>query len=100
MKAALPPEAEILFIVGKDNLFELDQWKDPRSIVAECKLLVADRICDSGAGIPDWLADRFELIKSPLIQISATDIRQRISAGKSIRYLVPDGVRNMIASFE
>jgi len=98
MKASLGEETEILFIVGRDNLGEIETWKEPQRIVSECRLLVADRICDSPFDIPGWLKGQFELVKSPLIQISSTDIRRRILEGRSIRYLVPDAILNMIES--
>ena len=46
IKAGLPVETELTFIVGRDNLYELEMWKTPYDIIEECTILVADRICD------------------------------------------------------
>lgn len=100
MKAGFPAGTELLFIVGRDNLYEIEQWKSPRDIVRECRILVADRSCANSRDIPQWLAERIEQVETPLIQISSTDIRQRIREGKSIRYLVPEAVRLMIKNMD
>ena len=92
IKAQLSAETEITFIVGRDNLYEMEMWKDPRAIVEECTILVADRLCEEKRDIPDWLQKKVETVKAPLIEISSSAIRQRIRDGKSIRYLVPDAV--------
>ena len=92
MKATLPDDTDLSFIVGMDNLFEISTWKAPRDILNECSILVAERRCDMHREIPGWLKDRVEMVSAPAIEISSTDIRQRIREGKSIRYLVPDVV--------
>jgi nicotinate-nucleotide adenylyltransferase len=96
MKATLPEGTRLVFIIGRDNLLDMDKWKDPQALVAESTLLIADRICNCPFEVPGWLAGRFELVRSPLIQISSTDIRRRIREGLSIRYLVPDVVREIV----
>ena len=92
IKAGLPDETELTFIVGRDNLYELEMWKTPYDIIEECTILVADRICDQKRDIPDWLKPKVQIVKVPLIEISSSEIRQRIRDGKSIRYMVPDVV--------
>ncbi len=50
-----------------------------------------------GAPWPDHvLADRLERVPIPLLEISSTDLRARVAEGRSIRYLVPDAVRDHI----
>ncbi len=88
IKAQLSAETEIMFIVGRDNLYEMEMWKDPRAIVGECTILAVDRLCGEKRDIPDWLQKKVETVKVPLIEISSSEIRQRIRDGKSIRYLV------------
>ncbi len=92
IKASLPAETELSFILGMDNLYELTTWKDLHEIVHECRLLVAKRVCNKSGEIPEWLEKNCEMIDVPLIGISSSDIRRRISKGKSIRHLVPDAV--------
>ena len=96
IKAQLSAETEIMFIVGRDNLYEMEMWKDPRAIVGECTILAVDRLCGEKRDIPDWLQKKVETVKVPLIEISSSEIRQRIRDGKSIQYLVPDAVKKTI----
>ena len=96
IKAYMPPETEFPFIVGKDNLYDLETWKEPQSIIEECSILAADRICDEKHDIPEWLKTKVEMVNAPLIEISSSDIRKRIIEGKSIRYLVPEMVADII----
>lgn len=96
IKEAMKPDSDLSFIVGRDNLYEICTWKDPYAIVEECRILVADRPGIETGEIPDWLGKKVELVKAPLIEISSSDIRSRIREGKSIRYLVPDPVADVI----
>jgi len=96
IKAQLSADTEIMFIVGKDSLYDMGMWKNPRDIVKECKILVADRFWEEKREIPGWLQAKVKIVKSPLIEISSSEIRQRIRDGKSIRYLVPDVVGKAI----
>lgn len=96
-KSILPPGADLFFLVGMDNLFEMETWKEPRGILDECTVLVADRACPEDIEIPAWLADRVQRIPTPVIAISSSNIRRRIREGVSIRYLVPEAVEEEIA---
>ena len=96
IKADLPPDTEISFIVGRDNLYEMETWKETEAILEECTILAADRICGKKDDIPDWLKKKVVFVKVPLIEISSSEIRERIRESKSIRYLVPDVVADMI----
>ncbi|MFC1490951.1 nicotinate-nucleotide adenylyltransferase [Candidatus Latescibacterota bacterium] len=42
IKKELPRDAELFFIVGKDNLYEIELWKNPQEIIDECTILVAE----------------------------------------------------------
>ena len=75
------PGAEIFFFIGEDNLAALDTWKD----VEELKQLVRFVVFTRGA--PQG-SHKFPSI-SRVIDISSTDIRNRIASGLSVRYLVP-----------
>lgn len=91
----LAPGAGLSFLVGRDNLAELPSWRDPEAILAECAVLVAERSCDDRA-VPAWVLERVRPVRVPIIEISSSDIRARIRAGKSIRHLVPETVETMI----
>lgn len=97
------PQAQLYFIVGADCLFTIENWYHPEKILRRCILLAASR-----SGMPmDKLEEKRQeletaykaeilLMAFPNIEISSTDIRERCRQGRSIRYLVPDNVREYI----
>ncbi|MBN1292295.1 MAG: nicotinate-nucleotide adenylyltransferase [Candidatus Latescibacteria bacterium] len=90
MKSILPVDTEFYFIVGKDNLFEINTWKNPLDIFDHCTVIVADRpYCDKKK-IPDEYLDKIRIVNVPLIDVSSSEIRRKIRAKKSIRYIVPE----------
>jgi nicotinate-nucleotide adenylyltransferase len=96
IKTTFSPDTEFSFILGLDNLYEIEQWKNPQDIISECKLLVALRVCTQTRDLPAWLKQHMEIVSVPLIGISSSDIRQRIRERKSIKYLVPLAVEKEI----
>jgi len=52
-----------------------------------------------GFEVENHTRSQLNLVDAPLLQISATQVRQLIKAGKSIRYLVPDKVRDEIEKY-
>lgn len=91
------------FIVGADNLFSIEKWKDPSEIFRRCTLVAAFRGDEDRSALEEKareLRSRYQaeiiLLPKRRIDISSTEIRQRISEKKSIRYMVPEPVRNYI----
>lgn len=102
------PEAEIHLIIGADMLEDLPQWFRASQVVDSARIVVALR--------PPWdqrIDEIFEAIERrfgperrrrirgdvigvPLLEISSSQIRSRVHAGRSIRYLVPESVRKYI----
>lgn len=84
------PNDEIFLLIGADNAATFEAtWYQPDEIRRLAHLIALDR---EGSKIPNgWRAIR------RLIGISATDIRARVAAGHSIRYLTPDAVCDYIA---
>ncbi|MCE5251599.1 nicotinate-nucleotide adenylyltransferase [bacterium] len=95
-KASGKTDIDLAFIVGRDNLYEISSWKDPLSIIRECRIIVAERPYHDTREIPGWLSDHIEIVSVPLVDISSTVIRSRIREGKSIRYMVPGPVADAI----
>jgi nicotinate-nucleotide adenylyltransferase len=102
-------EAKFFFILGRDTLAGLPEWKEPEKLVQLCRLVVAPRPVLSevegpgsrdlkhlSAAIPG-LMDKVVQLDMPVIGISSSEIRQRIAQGLSIRYLVPTEVGKYIA---
>ena len=84
------PDREFALIMGSDNLATLHLWKNCEFLLANYDIYVYKRpFADPGefAGHP-----RVHLCEAPLLDISATYIRECLRNGKSVRYLVPDAV--------
>lgn len=94
------PEVEWYFIIGEDSLRDILKWYRPEIIVKKCILLVYPRSGGSAAGLIKERAAQLDgdirEISAPVFGISSTDIRKRVSEGKSVKYLVPDKVEEYI----
>ena len=97
------PQTELYFIIGADSLFNMEKWVKPDVIFANCTILAVGRNQASKEVLEekkDDLENRFgakiRLLDFPEIEISSTQIRENIKAGKSFRYMVPEQVWNYI----
>ncbi len=97
--------SRICFIIGEDTLPELHMWKDIDILLQLCEFVTLARpgfpITDQVGGqldLPDPWPERLLSRKAVAhqIDISSSDIRRRVSEGRSIRYLVPDAVQMYI----
>ena len=91
-------EDEVLhFVMGADSLTALFTWKDPLDLLAACEFAVFPRpgVCFEDAD-PRILA-KARLLDAPLLDVSSSDIRERVRAGRTIRYLVPPDVSAYIS---
>lgn len=85
------PENHYYLIMGSDQVNNLGEWKEPTKLAQLATLVGVQR-----AGYPQKAKLPMIWVDSPNIDISSTLIRQTIAMGGSIRYLVPDTVRNYI----
>ena len=90
------PEKIFLFI-GLDQMAVFHTWHKWEQILESAEMVVMIRPWQKFDEIDSSLIDRVKILLMPLLDISSTDIRARVRAGKSIRYLVPDEVREYIA---
>jgi len=93
LKAARPGR-ELFFLAGHDAFVLLHEWRNARELAAEVTFLVAARE-GPGPGGPS-IECRAERVANPRIAISGTMVRRRAAEGRSIRYLVPDAVADLI----
>ncbi len=97
------PKDDFYFVMGADCLYTIEKWREPERIFGACHVIAAAR---NGSSLEDMeqkrreLADKFQadilLLQFPAMEISSTDIRERVATGRSIRYLVPERVRDYI----
>ncbi len=88
------PDHSFRLIIGSDNLASFHKWKNHEVILENYGLYVYTR---PGTAVHDLLDhSNVKLVKAPLLDISATFIRKSIRKGRSVRYLVPDAVEELI----
>jgi nicotinate-nucleotide adenylyltransferase len=94
----LAADADLTVILSVETFAELPAWHEPERLFAAAHLAVVPR---EGYPAPDpaWLSatfpgreDRVTYLEGPRLGLSSTALRDRVAAGRSIRYLVPDGV--------
>lgn len=91
--------AELFFITGADAVAEILSWKDPQSVLEQAHFIAASRpTYELGPRLLESFGDRVSVMKIPALAISSTDIRQRVSSGRPVRYLVPREVDHYIAA--
>lgn len=88
------PGQQFALLMGSDNLAGFPGWHAADRIRQEFDLYVYPR---PGYPVPaDATNSRLHVAAAPLLDISATFIRQSVRAGRSIRYLVPESVEHLI----
>ncbi|MCB0971566.1 MAG: nicotinate-nucleotide adenylyltransferase [Acidimicrobiales bacterium] len=87
------PEAELFVILGKDAAVGFTTWERYEEVADRAALVVVDR-----PGTPAPTDPRFDWIRLdiPELEISSTDLRQRVAEGRSIAYLTPMEVASVI----
>lgn len=96
------PGNDWFFITGADEVSNLLTWKEPDRLLEEVVMVAATRpgsdlskLDHLEAGLRNF--DRIFPVECSRVDISATGIRRRILQGKSIRYMVPEGVYEIIS---
>ena len=90
------PDVRFSVIMGSDSFQNLHKWHNYEFIVKNYPIYVYRRM---GFEIENGVRATLKPVDAPLLQISATQIRQLIKGGKSIRYMVPDKVREEIEKY-
>jgi len=87
------PDAELFLVLGNDAAAGFATWERHEEVAARAHLVVVDR-----PGTPTPIDDGFgwTRLDIPELEISSTELRHRVSDGRSIRYLTPDGVATCI----
>ena len=97
------PDNEWYYIVGADTLLKMPNWRQPQKVFDCAVILCAlrgDADMQSLAEFAGRLKTEFKadirFLKMPRIEISSTDIRNRVRDGRSLRYMLPENVREYI----
>ena len=90
----------VYLLMGADEARDLMSWRDPRGIQELATIVVAGRpgctFDEAVSGLPEDFASKLVRLDMSAVDISSTDIRERVSVGRSIRYLVPHTVEEYI----
>lgn len=93
------PEAELFLLLGADSLVDLPQWREPSRIAQLATIVAVNRsggpaldLQSLKSHLGDEILSRVTLLAIPGCDLSATDLRRRARAGRSLRYLTPRAV--------
>jgi nicotinate-nucleotide adenylyltransferase len=86
------PQAELFLLIGADNYAIFQSWREPDAIMDACRVAVYKR-----PGSPETdISCPFVTLQGPQFVLASTWLRKQCAEGNSIRYLVPDAVREYI----
>lgn len=96
------PEVEFAYLMGSDSLLDLPTWYQPSRLLEACKVLGVmlrpGEDCDLGGlelELPG-IAEKVHFLDAPQVGISSRNIRRRVREGRTYRYLVPEGVAEIM----
>ena len=88
--------AELVLLIGMDSLTSIDQWKRPERIREIARLAVLARGGNDDHAVPPGVT----VVTTRRIDVSASEIRDRVAAGRSIRGFVAESVERYISAAE
>lgn len=86
----------LFLIIGADSLLDFPNWKEPEKIIENCQVVVLQRPEVNLKNANPKYKRQAIILHSPLIDISATDIRRKVREGESIAQIVPPAVAQYI----
>ncbi len=87
------PDVDWLIVIGQDAASRLDTWERADRLRSVGEFIVVNRPGAPSAMPPGW---RLQRVDVPPLDISSTDLRTRFGAGRSVRFLVPDPVIDLV----
>ncbi len=96
------PGARLRFLLGLDAALGLAAWRQPARLIEDYRPIIMSR---PGWSEPDWQGlerihpgarSLLQIVTVPALAIASSELRARIGAGHTVRYLIPDPVINLI----
>jgi nicotinate-nucleotide adenylyltransferase len=87
------PDHSFSLIMGEDNLGSLHKWKNFENLIKNHHIIVYPRMFEGEKKVSEYLQhENISLIEAPVIELSATEIRNMIKDGKNVRPMLPPEV--------
>jgi nicotinate-nucleotide adenylyltransferase len=96
------PGDELFLLMGRDSLLELSTWREPDQIAELATIVAVNRGRETIAmnlvreSLGEVIANRVQVVSMPGVDLSASDLRERVRTGRSIRFQVPRAVEQYI----
>ena len=98
IRSHVAPDAELYWIIGRDNVGDIPKWHMPEEIARLATLVAGGR---PGSRVPDdlpqWLSSRLVNLDGPDVPVSSTHIRDQIARGVLDKDAIPEAVAQIIA---
>jgi nicotinate-nucleotide adenylyltransferase len=89
------PSAQLFLLLGEDLLASFEQWRNPARIRELATLAAVRRTGPASSGV-EPIAPGVLMVSTRRVDVSSTEVRERLRAGKSIKGFVPEGVERFI----
>ena len=87
------PNYSFALIMGEDNLDSLPKWKNAEKLISDYQIIVYPRTFEGEKKDSEYLQpENISMINAPIIELSATEIRNMIKEGKNVRPMLPPEV--------
>lgn len=87
------PDYSFALIMGEDNLDSLPKWKNSEKLMSEYQIIVYPRTFEGEKKDSEYLQhENISMVNAPIIELSATEIRNMIKEGKNVRPMLPPEV--------
>ena len=96
--AAEHPEAQLFYLIGADHVATLPQWREADALAAAATFVVVPRPGAPEEAFPQPFSGRY--LQGKPMAISASEIRERVRAGRSVANLVPPPVAQLLNSMQ
>ena len=96
--AVEPPEAQLFYLIGADHVATLPQWREADALAAAATFVVVPRPGAPEEAFPQPFSGRY--LQGKPMAISASEIRERLRAGRSVANFVPPPVAQLLNSMQ